>query len=101
MTQTQTRTAPDGRMVHHGHLDTTVGRCSVLGGRTMSLAGLRALGFDASARTGRHVRVGCSQCAALVINGVACHETGCPHEVHECRGCSSLVARGVRYCPDC
>jgi hypothetical protein len=30
------------------------------------------------------VRVGCSQCEALVINGVACHETGCPHIVTEC-----------------
>ncbi len=24
--------------------------------------------------------VGCSQCQALVIQGVACHETGCPNQ---------------------
>lgn len=28
-------------------------------------------------RTGFHVR--CTQCAALVINGVATHELGCPN----------------------
>jgi len=27
----------------------------------------------------KSVIVGCSQCAALVINGVGCHETGCPN----------------------
>lgn len=26
------------------------------------------------------VSVRCSQCSALVINGVACHETGCPNQ---------------------
>lgn len=25
------------------------------------------------------VRVRCSQCEALTINGIACHETGCPN----------------------
>lgn len=25
------------------------------------------------------VRVSCSRCEALVIQGVACHETGCPN----------------------
>lgn len=25
-------------------------------------------------------KVGCSSCQALVINGIACHETGCPNE---------------------
>jgi hypothetical protein len=29
------------------------------------------------------VTVWCSQCEALVINGVACHETGCPNQVRE------------------
>lgn len=27
----------------------------------------------------KSVHVGCSQCSALVINGLACHETGCPN----------------------
>lgn len=43
---------------------------------------LRSCGFDRS-RTSPdsvdHVRVGCSQCSALVINGTPCHETGCPN----------------------
>lgn len=43
---------------------------------------LRSRGFDRS-RTSpdspSHVRVGCSQCQALVINGTPCHETGCPN----------------------
>jgi hypothetical protein len=44
------------------------------------LAQLEARGFDKSRETDEgHVRVGCSQCAALVINGVASHETGCPN----------------------
>ena len=39
------------------------------------------LGFDQA----KHIpftktyRIKCSQCEALVINGVPCHETGCPH----------------------
>jgi len=27
----------------------------------------------------KRVRVHCDQCQMLVINGVACHETGCPN----------------------
>lgn len=46
--------------------------------------------------------VACSQCEALVINGVACHETGCPRATKECRGCNALLpARAYNYCPDC
>lgn len=46
---------------------------------------LRSLGFDRS----EHVRftrthlVRCSCCAALVINGVPCHEHGCPNRVKD------------------
>ena len=39
------------------------------------------LGFDKATNvpfTARY-RIRCSQCAALVINGVPCHETGCPN----------------------
>ena len=49
------------------------------------------------------ISVACSQCAALVINGVACHETGCPNAMKECRGCNNLIpARPwAKYCEDC
>lgn len=60
-------------------------------------------GFDRTYASddGVGVRVGCSQCQASVINGIACHETGCPNEVHECHGCCNIVPRGVKYCSDC
>jgi len=55
--------------------------------KTGILASLKARGFDRSVvvRYGavfftRGARVGCSQCEALVINRVACHEAGCPNE---------------------
>jgi hypothetical protein len=42
---------------------------------------LRRQGFDLTRfdRSEGYFRVGCSQCDALVIQGVACHETGCPN----------------------
>jgi len=40
---------------------------------------LVAQGFDRCTETDGGVHVRCSACAALVINGVACHETGCPN----------------------
>ena len=42
---------------------------------------LRRQGFDRSNynRETGHWRVRCSQCQALVINGVPCHERGCPN----------------------
>jgi len=42
---------------------------------------LQSRGFDAcySVRGGG-VGVRCSQCEALVINGIACHEQSCPNE---------------------
>lgn len=43
----------------------------------------------------------CSRCEALVINGVAAHETGCPNQTHECAGCNAIVPRNVKYCEDC
>lgn len=70
---------------------------------------LHARGFDQSYRlerddSGRFTRAcraKCSQCEALVINGVACHETGCPNLTHECRGCNARVERRGAYCEDC
>lgn len=42
---------------------------------------LRNQGFDKSERDENgEWRVRCSQCEALVINGVACHEAGCPNK---------------------
>jgi hypothetical protein len=43
---------------------------------------LRRQGFDETSydRSSGHFRVRCSQCEALVINGVPCHEQGCPHQ---------------------
>lgn len=39
-------------------------------------------GFDESSHIPftKHYRVKCSQCEALTINGVPCHETGCPNQ---------------------
>ena len=47
------------------------------------LRALRKVGFDTSyfnRSTGTY-RVQCSQCEALVIDGMGCHETGCPNMV--------------------
>ena len=46
---------------------------------------LRRKGFDASKYdpSDQSWRVRCSQCEALVINGVPCHELGCPNFVRE------------------
>jgi hypothetical protein len=51
--------------------------------KTGILASLKARGFDRSRVRPfeRGASVGCSQCEALVINGVACHETGCTNKV--------------------
>lgn len=45
-----------------------------------TLDDLTTRGFDKSyVREDGTIRVRCSQCEALVINGLACHETGCPN----------------------
>jgi hypothetical protein len=46
---------------------------------------LRARGFDLTKwdRSEHRYRIRCSQCEALVINGVPCHERGCPNEKKE------------------
>ena len=64
---------------------------------------LIALGFDLSKHVPftKQFNVGCSQCAALVINGTPCHETGCPNTRHECAGCNAIVPKNHRYCDDC
>lgn len=52
-----------------------------------TLARLRAQGFDQSESVPftKMYKVRCSQCNALVINGVATHETGCSNIVRDDR----------------
>lgn len=60
------------------------------------------IGFDLTRRTDDGtLRLGCSQCDAIVIMGTPCHETGCPNAVQECKGCNALVPRNAKYCEDC
>lgn len=49
------------------------------------------------------IKVRCSQCEALVINGTPCHETGCRNAVRECSGCNNLIPalQFRRFCEDC
>jgi len=54
------------------------------------LQALRAAGFDRSRLThdelGRFmIRLGCSRCEAMAINGLACHEHGCPNRAQPAR----------------
>lgn len=67
------------------------------------LQSLRQRGFDESSHVPftKQYRVKCSCCEALVINGVPCHERGCPNAAHECRGCNELIPANRRYCESC
>jgi hypothetical protein len=70
----------------------------------MTLGTLYSLGFDRS--TGSfsnpdHNHVGCSQCQALVINGIPTHEHGCPHATAHCRECDAVIPNRQRLCEDC
>jgi len=60
-------------------------------------------GFDQSCRIGKAIKVRCSQCAALVINGIACHEIGCPNAFpYDCWQCGcELVQRKHQVCASC
>ena len=71
--------------------------------RAERLDRLVRLGFDRSAINEEDgtIRVSCSQCAALVINDTACHETGCPNRMHECHGCPEIIPIRQRWCSDC
>ena len=65
------------------------------------LDNLKARGFDASYYLNRAMRVNCSQCQAVVINGMACHEHGCSNAKHECKGCNGQIPVNQKYCADC
>ena len=49
--------------------------------KVSKLAMLKAQGFDLAENVPftKTYRIGCSQCQACAINGVACHEHGCPN----------------------
>ncbi len=67
-----------------------------------AIESLSVRGFDRSCilREG-FVKVRCSQCEALFINGIAAHESGCRNATHECAGCNATVPLRVKYCDDC
>lgn len=53
------------------------------------------------------VRRMCNSCAILYVNGIRCHETGCPEAFRdtlvECRWCGSAFVpeeKGQLYCSD-
>ena len=58
---------------------------------------LRNRGFDKAYNIpfSKHYRIACSQCEALSINGMACHETGCTNEVKDCRECGNPDPQGT------
>lgn len=48
----------------------------------------------------------CPSCETLSINGLLCHETGCPDapRLHDCFQCGNEFespSRHARVCPDC
>ena len=69
----------------------------------VNVRSLRARGFDRSANVPftRLYRVVCSQCEALVLNGVPTHERGCPQDKGECRGCGAPIPARHRWCEEC
>lgn len=73
--------------------------------RSSLTASLHARGFDLSHPVPfeRGAVVRCSQCEAVSICGVPCHETGCPNETQECLGCDARIParRYARYCAEC
>jgi len=58
-------------------------------------------GFDQTYIRSGHVRLACSQCEALTINGIATHEHSCPNARRECKGCNEQIAVNQRYCANC
>lgn len=59
----------------------------------MTLQDLHRHGFDRSSAVfgiPTRLAVACSQCEALVINGIPTHERGCPHEGYRCDECGGF-----------
>ena len=66
------------------------------------IARLERLGFNVDTLPGSNrVQVTCDSCEALLINGTATHEQGCPNSKHECAGCCEIVPARVKYCAEC
>lgn len=72
--------APIGAAAHHAPAPFKL--------RTRTGDRLRKAGFDKTRfnRSSGTYTVRCSQCEAMVINGVACHEKGCPNQRNKKRG---------------
>ena len=68
--------------------------------KSAKLSILHGEGFNESYKHKDYIRVKCSNCEALVINGIACHEAGCDNTMHECRGCNTILDYHG-YCEDC
>lgn len=66
----------------------------------MNLERLLYLGFDESSlddeEGSTYLRVACSCCAALVINGTPCHERGCSNQSRECPECGCDIPSGAQ-----
>ena len=62
-----------------------------------------ALGFDLTKNIPftKLYSIRCSMCQNLIINGVPCHELGCPNQKYECIDCDAIVPRKGMYCQDC
>lgn len=71
--------------------------------KPITMAELEELGFDKcrQVEVGERITIGCSQCAAVAINGVPCHETGCPNMRHECAECGDYIEKKYRLCESC
>ena len=69
----------------------------------MNIEHLESLGFDQCYADDdrKTIKVSCSQCEAVTINNVPCHETGCPHQKHECEECDAMIQKGHRLCESC
>ena len=66
-----------------------------------SVEDCEADGADAEDR-GISIRVRCSQCAVMSIQGVFCHEhSSCPNEKGECKGCGEIISKHQKYCEEC
>ena len=59
-----------------------------------------SMGFDKTTVKHYTTRLGCSGCDCYFINGIACHETGCPNTTYECKGCNEILDY-QGYCAEC
>ncbi len=66
----------------------------------MTCEQLISLGFDETTKSDKRIQLRCSQCNAVFINGVACHETTCPNQKFECKGCDTILDY-QGYCSEC